>query len=87
MQTQSEFQKPSINQRFEAWKQRQGRARIILFWVGLWAFAALFCLATLIMLRAATPPTKLEFFLMAVIGIGFYCGWPLIIFCRKGSTP
>jgi hypothetical protein len=60
-QTQNKVSKPTINQRFEAWKQKQGRTRIVLFWSGLWTFTALFCLAGWFMIHAAQPPTKFEF--------------------------
>ncbi|MGA2868306.1 MAG: hypothetical protein ABSF34_03980 [Verrucomicrobiota bacterium] len=76
----------SLTQRFEAWKQKQGRNRVVLFWSGLWAFVVVFCLATWYLLHTPTPPTKTEFFSMAVIGLGFLPVWPLIVFGRKNST-
>jgi hypothetical protein len=80
-----ETSKMSLTKRFETWKQRQGRSRLILFWSGYWAFAAVFCLATWYMLHMPTPPTKTEFYAMAVIGLGFLPLWPLIVFGRKTS--
>jgi hypothetical protein len=74
--------KPSIKQQFEAWKQMQGRTRIVLFWSGLWSFAAIFCLTVWFMIHTSQP-TKLEYYTMAIVGFGFYGAWPLVVFRRK----